>query len=82
MIYVNVDDRLSSDAIKRFIIQRGIKLPMMLPNQKEAMEKYQVYSLPQMVILGKEGRIQKIISGFNEDLETELSQVIDGLLEA
>lgn len=81
LIYVNVDPDMSSDAIERFIIRRKIKVPMMMPNQKEAIEKYQIYGLPRMVIIGKEGRVQKIITGFSEHLEEELSQIIDSFLD-
>jgi thiol-disulfide isomerase/thioredoxin len=80
MIYVNVDANVTDLDMQRFIIQRGIKVPMMVPNQKEAMRKYKAFTLPRMVIINREGKIQKIITGFSENLEAELSALIEKLI--
>ena len=80
MIYVNVDAGITDLEMGHFIIQRGIKVPMMLPNQKEAMRKYKAFTLPRMVIINREGKVYKIITGFNEDLESELSTLIEKLI--
>ncbi|MCP4294916.1 MAG: TlpA family protein disulfide reductase [Proteobacteria bacterium] len=80
LIYVNVDYDATPEQLKRFIIRRRIALPMMLPNQREAVRKYDVKSLPRMVVIDKKGKIAKIIRGFSEHLEEELSDIITALL--
>lgn len=80
MIYVNVDANISDLEMGRFIIRRGIKVPMMLPNQKEAMRKYKAFTLPRMIIINRKGKIHKIITGFSENLESELSTMIEALI--
>lgn len=79
LIYVNIDAQMSSLEISRFIARKQIKVPMMMPNQREAIRKYKAYALPWMVIINKEGVVHQIIKGFNEDLETELSATLDHL---
>lgn len=80
MIYVNIDADVDSFEIARFIARKRIKVPMMLPNQREAIRKYKAYTLPRMVIINQEGNVVDIIKGFNENLEQELSSIIDNLL--
>lgn len=80
MIYVNIDAEVSSMEMARFIARKQIKVPMMLPNQREAIRKYKAYTLPRMVVIDREGKIVEIIKGFNENLEEELSGLIDELL--
>jgi thiol-disulfide isomerase/thioredoxin len=78
-IYVNVDTEVSDQKIARFIARRRIKVPMMMPNQKDAIKKYQVYSLPRIVIINRHRKIAHEIKGFKEDLETQLTELIDEL---
>jgi thiol-disulfide isomerase/thioredoxin len=79
-IYVNVDTEVSHQKIARFIAKRKIKVPMMMPNQKDAIKKYQVYSLPRIVIIDRQKKIAHEIRGFKEELNNQLSKLIDGLL--
>ena len=53
---------------------------MMMPNQKDVIKKYRVYSLPRIVIIDRKRRIAHEIRGFKENLETQLAKLIDGLL--
>ena len=80
MIYVNVDSEVDHLEMSRFIARKNIKVPMMLPNQREAIRKYKAYSLPRLVVLNPDGKIEEIITGFNENLESELSVLIEKLL--
>jgi thiol-disulfide isomerase/thioredoxin len=80
LIYVNVDAEVTDLKIKRFIVRKQIKVSMMLPNQREAMRKYQAYALPRLVVINSEGRIVEIITGFNDYLEAELITLIDKLI--
>jgi thiol-disulfide isomerase/thioredoxin len=80
LIYVSVDTDVSDQEIGRFIAKRQIKIPMMMPNQKDAIKKYQVYSLPRIVIIDRQRKIAYEVKGFKEDLNYQLSKLIDGLL--
>jgi len=79
LIYVNIDHNVDSLGIRRFIARKQIKVPMMLPNQKEALKKYNVYQLPRIVIIDRQGIVSNIISGFNEDLYEQLIRIIENL---
>jgi thiol-disulfide isomerase/thioredoxin len=80
LFYVNVDAEVTDLKIKRFIVRKQIRVPMMLPNQKEAMRKYKAYALPRLVVINREGRIVEVITGFNDNLEAELIALIDKLI--
>jgi len=79
-LYVNVDPELTESQIRRLINTYKIKIPVMLTNQKEAIMKYKASKLPRLVVIDRKKRISKIITGFNENLEMELSELIDSLL--
>jgi thiol-disulfide isomerase/thioredoxin len=79
-IYVNVDTEVSDQKIARFIARRRIKVQMMMPNQKDAIKKYRVYSLPRIVIIDRHRKIAHEIMGFKKDLVAQLTELIDDLL--
>lgn len=80
LIYVNVDSEVSEEQMEKFISKRGIKVPMMLANPREAARKYDVTSLPRIVVISPQGKVVKVIRGFSEDLENKLSTIIDSHL--
>ena len=80
-MYVNVDPNLNVSQIRRFIARKQIKVPMMLPNQKEALQKYNAYVLPRLVVIDRNGVITNVITGFHENLSEELSAKINRLIE-
>ena len=80
LVYINVDSDINSLNIKRFIARKQIKIPMMLPNQKEAVKKYSAWSLPRIVVIDKNGIIRKVITGFQNDLEIQLGNLIEDLI--
>ena len=80
LVYVNIDANVSSLKIRRFIARKRIKVPMMMPNQKEAIKKYDAYRLPRMVIIDRQGKIDTVITGFKENLDEELTSLIRNLL--
>ena len=79
LIYVNVDSNVNPLEIRRFLARKRIKVPMMLPNQRDAIKKYNAYALPRLVIINKNGKVERVISGFSESLEEELTQLIENL---
>lgn len=80
LIYVNVDTEVSDPQIRRFIIRRNIQVPMMMPNQRDVIRKYQVYTLPRIVVIDREQKISEVIVGFHKDLEQRLVKIIETLL--
>jgi thiol-disulfide isomerase/thioredoxin len=80
LIYVNVDANKTQSDIKRFIIRKKIKVPMMMPNQKDAIKKYNVVSLPRLVIVDFNHNIQKILIGAQSNFEERLTGMIDTLI--
>jgi hypothetical protein len=52
---------------------------MMLCNQAEAIRKYDASVLPRIFVIDQQKAISHIIQGFDENLESALSQMIDTL---
>ena len=79
-LYVNIDSGITIANARQLIKKLKIRIPVMLPNQKEAMRKYRVTKLPRLYVINKEKKISHIVSGFEENLESELTSVINNLL--
>jgi len=80
LVYVNVEPGITAGKIRRFMARTGIRVPMMLPNQREVIRKYDVTSLPRIVVIDREGKISCILQGFTENLESVLIEKIAALL--
>ncbi|NQU64329.1 MAG: TlpA family protein disulfide reductase, partial [SAR324 cluster bacterium] len=80
-LYVNVDPDLDEAQMKWLIQKNKIEIPVMLPNQKEALRTYDVVALPRLFIIGGDKRIALVLTGFKEDLEQQLTKLIDQLLK-
>jgi len=80
MVYVNVDSDVDPQEIGQFIIRRRIQIPMMLPNQRETIRKYNAVSLPRLVVIDRKGIIAEIIVGFHEDLADKLTRLVEKLV--
>jgi len=80
-LYVNIDQNVNVAEAKKLIKKLKIESPMILVNSKEAIRKYNTSKLPRLFIIDKAGNIKKIFKGFNDNLEFELSSVIDNLLK-
>jgi thiol-disulfide isomerase/thioredoxin len=81
MSYVNVDGDVTEAALKKMILKYQIKIPLIQPNQQEVMRTYNTEALPRLVVIGKDKKIVTIITGFRENFENEINQVIANLLE-
>jgi len=51
---VNVDPEMDAAKAQQFILQKKIEVPMMLPNQRQAIKSYGVLSLPRIVIIDQD----------------------------
>ncbi len=80
-LYVNVDPNMTGEQAQRFIEKHKITVPMMLSNQAEAIRKYDARVLPRLYLIDQQKKIFHIVKGFDEDLEYDLSQIINSLLE-
>ncbi len=80
LIYVNVEPDVTRQKIRRFIARKQIQVPMMLPNQREVIKKYHVVSLPRIIIIDRKGKVNTIIDGFKDQLETYLVAQVRKLL--
>lgn len=80
LIYINIDYDISDARLIHFIKRRGIQVPMMLANQKEAIRKYSVSHLPRIVIIDKNQNIAHELKGFKEDLNKKLVTYINDIL--
>lgn len=80
VIYVNVEPGISRSQIRRFMATKRIQVPMMLPNQREVIKKYNVVSLPRIVVIDRNGKIALILDGYKENLESFLKKHIAELL--
>ncbi|MBN2708740.1 MAG: TlpA family protein disulfide reductase [Calditrichaceae bacterium] len=70
--------------VESFLKQKGYKLPVLLDIYKMVtVEKYKVSSIPQLVVISKEGKILLIKNGFKdkESLYSELIPAIDNELK-
>ena len=79
-IYVNVDTEVSGQEISRFIAKKEIKIPMMMPNQRDVIKKYRVSSLPKIVIINRQRKVSHEIKGFKQDLKNQITKLVDELL--
>ncbi|MGK5094932.1 redoxin domain-containing protein [Deltaproteobacteria bacterium TL4] len=80
LLYVNVDPEMDQARAQQFILEKNMEPPLMLPNQQQAMEAYGVKGLPRIVLIDRDGNIAQIITGFQADLEEQLSEVIEKLV--
>ncbi|MBU2515593.1 TlpA family protein disulfide reductase [bacterium] len=80
MVYVNVDPDIDQNQILRLIKKYQIKIPVLMPNQNEVMRTYNAKMLPLLVIIDKQRKIAYKLTGFNENLESDLTRIIQNLL--
>lgn len=80
-LYINVDPELDEIGMKRLISRYKIHIPVMLPNQNEAMRKYDAVALPRLVVIDKQKKVSDILIGYHEDLAEILSTTIHHLLK-
>jgi len=76
VLAVSMDDS-GWDAVQSFVKENGIKYTVLKGNDDVA-EKYQVRSIPMMLVIDKEGKIVKRYLGFgsDEDVERDIKAVL------
>jgi cytochrome c biogenesis protein CcmG, thiol:disulfide interchange protein DsbE len=76
VLAVSMDDT-GWDAVQSFVKENGIKYTVLKGNDNVA-EKYQVRSIPMLMVIDKEGKIVKRYLGFGseEDVEKDIKSVL------
>jgi peroxiredoxin len=76
---VNIDN--SRPAIEKFLKEHKLDLPVLLDPKAKVAESYRVSSIPQTVLIGKDGKVQAVYEGLAKDFKAELTRDISALLE-
>ena len=76
VLAVSMDDG-GWDAVQSFVKENGIKYTVLKGNEDVA-QKYQVRSIPMLLVLDKEGKISKRYLGFgsDEDLDRDIKAIL------
>jgi len=69
----------TEDSVKDVLRERGYTLPCLVDALGMAAQAYQVHSLPMLVVIGKDGTIQKINRGFEEGFEVNMTNFLNRL---
>ena len=80
MLFVNTDGDISLAALQAIAEKRAITLPVLYVNQQEVMRTYQPRALPKLLVIGKDRKVVRILTGFREDFETVLTGIVRELL--
>lgn len=67
----NIGDKLAA-----FSKKHGITYPILIGNE-QVQKNYHVISIPTTFLIGKEGKIEKIITGYTDSIEKQLSEDIE-----
>ena len=68
------------DRVATFMELKKLDVPVLLDERGETAKKYSVGTLPQIVVIGKDGRIAKTFTGTNENSAKDLRAAIDAAL--
>lgn len=63
-----IDNGDEKDAVQKYITDHHISLPVLLDSDSTASGAYKVDEFPQTVVIGKDGTVQNVFIGFNEDV--------------
>ncbi len=69
------------EAVKAFVEVNEIELPVLLDPDDSVSEKYHVASIPQTVVIGPDGIVQRVFVGIGPNMMDELRAELDELIE-
>ena len=81
LVFVAVNQQEGPNAIKQFLAQRGWEMTVALDRDGEVGRKFQVEAIPQTVIIGPKGKIQRLHIGATPNLEEELKKAFEAILK-
>ncbi|HEV3270902.1 MAG TPA: redoxin domain-containing protein [Candidatus Methylacidiphilales bacterium] len=77
---IGVNQGEAPDKVKHFLESRGMKLIVAMDTDQAVAQKYGVDAIPHTVIVGPDGKVAWVQTGYNPDGETEASDTIKRLL--
>jgi peroxiredoxin len=80
LIFRAVNGGEDADTIKSFLKHSNLKPPVVLDQDNSIAQDYQVDGIPQLVLIGKDGKVQVVHQGYSEELPEMLTKEIDSLL--
>lgn len=75
---VNVQE--AKPKVVKFRTDKKLSLPMLLDAQGEAARAFMVSAIPQTVLIGKDGKVRKVLIGFSSDEKEALQKAIEKAL--
>jgi thiol-disulfide isomerase/thioredoxin len=79
-LFVNVDVEKSSEEVKAFALEKGISVEMLFPSVSQTIKSYQIETLPRIIVVDRDGTIQRVITGFQENLTAQLDKEIKAMI--
>ena len=77
---VNIQEE--KDDVQKFIEATKLKTPVLLDGDGSVAQKYHANAIPQTVVIGKDGKVLKVMVGFNpEKSPQELKEVVEKALK-
>jgi cytochrome c biogenesis protein CcmG/thiol:disulfide interchange protein DsbE len=70
----------SKDVARKFITEQKLTVPVLLDESQKIGEAYKVEGIPQTVVIGKDGKVQKVFVGFGPTSEQELREAIQSAM--
>jgi peroxiredoxin len=71
-----VNQNEAAPVVRKFIESKHLTMPVLLDGKGDVGKKYSVEGIPQTVVIGKDGKIKKVIIGFGGD-DQELRAAVD-----
>jgi len=71
-----VDQQEEKDVVQKFINETKLTVPVLLDTDAQVGQKYYVSGIPQTVVIGKDGKVKKVLVGFGPDTPQELAKAI------
>jgi peroxiredoxin len=81
LIAVCVGIGYSDEEIRQFKADEGYDVPMASDPQKEIYKDYATGYIPRNVVVGRDGRIKYLSTGFNDDILAQMTKVIEEQLQ-
>lgn len=69
VLSVNVGWGVSESQLQTVLTKEGVTYPVIFDGQREIQNKYKVNSVPQTLIVNKNGKIDWIMHGFRDDID-------------
>ena len=82
VLFIGVNQQEQPQTIKDFLESHGWEAKIALDRDGAVARAYQVDGIPQTVVIGKGGRIEKVNLGYRPNLGAELNGAIQQLLDA